>query len=123
MIKFMIGIRVAMALLTNKLTFVKSLLALSKRFSLNFSLPKALMTKTPDKFSRIVKFNLSIKVCIILNFGNTTTIAITKTTTITTKIIPMIQVILGEFVIALYNAPTPIIGANNTILSIMTINA
>ena len=104
----MIGIIDTIVRLTNKLTLVKSLLALSNLCSLCSSFPKARITNIPDKFSLIVKFNLSINVTIM-------------TIKIIIKTNPMIQVIDGVLLKALINAPIPIIGAKHTILiNIMT---
>ena len=110
-----IGINEAIVRLTNKLTFVRSLLAFSNLSSLCFSLPNALITSIPERFSRIVKFKRSINDCTILNFG----ITIAKVTPIKQKITnktkPIIQVIDGVLLKALIKAPIPIIGAKHTI--------
>ena len=115
----MIGIIEAIALLTNKLTFLRSWFALSNLSSLCFSLPKARMTNIPVKFSRIVKLSLSTSFWMILNFGKTTTKATMITPKITIKTIATIHVILGELLMALINAPIPMIGAKAMILNII----
>ena len=78
------------------------------------------MTRIPDKFSLIAKFNLSINCWTILNLG----IAIEKVTpntpkmTMTTK--KIIHVIDGEFLTAFIIPPIPLIGASIHILTIIT---
>ena len=93
-INIIIGIIEAIDLLTNKFKFVTSLLALSKRSSLCFSLPKAR---------------------IILNFGITTANATAITPKITRITTAMIHVIDGDSFKTLIKAPIPIIGAKHTI--------
>ena len=116
-----IGIINVITLFVNNCVPVRSLLAASNLFSSSFSLPKALITNTPVNISLEIRFNLSIRDCIILNLGiaiptNIITRLI-KTTTASTIIQFRPVFVFNTFVIP----PIARIGAYNTILKNNTV--
>ena len=69
MIRVIKGIMATMARLVNSWVPISSLLALSKRSSSKVSRLNARTGITPVKISRLTRFSLSTRVCMILNFG------------------------------------------------------
>ena len=121
MISIIAGIIHDIILFTNIFTFVKSWFATSNLSSSNFSLLNARITPSPVSISLVTKFNLSTKLCNILNLG-ITTVNITKTIPKThTTPRPIIQLIDRFVLKAFIIPPIAINGAKNTILSIITI--
>ena len=107
----MAGIITAITLLTNRFVFVKSIFAFSNLPTSNFCVLNALITSIPSIFSRVTKFNLSIRFCTALNFGiaseNRSKMIPSKVIT-ATPIIHDIEVLLE---IAFIIPPIPKIGA------------
>ena len=105
------GIIVTMTRATNRLVSVRSRLAMSNRCASSCCLLKARTTIMPDRFSRVTRFSLSIRLCMILNFGremlNTTRIRLSSATTATARIHHM----FGAVSSARMTAPIPMIGA------------
>ena len=106
------GIIIDIALFTNKLVFIKSLLATSNLASSFFSLLNALITGNPVRISLETSFNLSIKSCNFLNLviaiANRVP-TINRIANIATPIIHAIE--LSVLVSTLTNPPIPMIGA------------
>ena len=69
MMRVIKGIMATMARLVNNWVPISWRLALSKRSSSNFSRLNARTGITPVRISRLTRFSLSTKVCMILNFG------------------------------------------------------
>ena len=69
MIRVIKGIMATMARLVNSWVPIRSLLALSKRCSSNFSRLKARTGMMPVRISRLTRFSRSTSVCMILNLG------------------------------------------------------
>ena len=66
------GIMATIVRLVNSWVFIRSVLALSKRFSSNSSRLNARMGIMPVRISRLTRFSRSTKTCICLNFGMAT---------------------------------------------------
>ena len=69
MMRVIKGIMATMARLVNSWVLIRSLLALSKRSSSNFSRLKARTGMMPVRISRLTRFRRSTRFCMILNFG------------------------------------------------------
>ena len=69
MIRVIKGIMATMARLVNSWVPISSLLALSKRSSSKVSRLNARTGITPVRISRLTRFSLSTRACMILNFG------------------------------------------------------
>ena len=111
MISIITGIISTMTRLTNRLVLVRSLLALSKRFSSNGCLLKARITIMPDRSSRVTRLRRSIRLCTILNFGRVIEkmVRIIPSRTMTARaMIHHMEVLLPT---ALITPPTPMMGA------------
>ena len=115
------GIIVIITRATNNPVLVRSRLAISKRPASSSCLLKARMTIMPERFSRVTRFILSMSSCINLNFGTEieNTIRINPRSTMTARAIS--HHMLGLLSIARITPPTPMIGANKTILMNMKI--
>ena len=74
MMRVIKGIMATMARLVNSWVLIRSLLALSKRSSSNFSRLKARTGMMPVRISRLTRFNRSTSFCMILNLGMATLI-------------------------------------------------
>ena len=72
MMRVIKGIMATMARLVNSWVLIRSLLALSKRSSSNFSRLKARTGMMPVRISRLTRFSRSTSVCMILNLGMAT---------------------------------------------------
>ena len=111
MIKVIAGIKNTITRFVNNCVLLTSIFALSKRFFSKSSVPKALITVMPFKFSLATKFSLSINFCIILNLG----IAMTKMTPTNKNSSPqakaIIQLIEGDVFTAIAVPPIAITGA------------
>jgi len=90
-ISIMIGIINVIARFTNRFVFIRSIFALSNRFSSCFSVLNALITGSPVNISLITRFTLSTNFCRLLNFGIATANKTKTTKAIKTTARPMIQ--------------------------------
>ena len=106
---------------TNNDVFVRSLFALSKRSSSNFSLPNARITGIPVRISLDTRLTRSTRSCMILNFGSAIAINTPRTTrmpaTATTITHPMLAPLSTTFMIP----PTARTGAYKTMRSNITV--
>ena len=75
MIRVINGIMATIVRLVKSCVFIRSVLALSKRSSSNFSRLKARMGMMPVRISRLTRFSRSTRACICLNFGMATFIS------------------------------------------------
>ena len=104
--KFSMGFRVAMVRCTYKPVSVMSLLAMSKRSSSSFSLPKARMTSMPVRLSRATRFRRSVSFCMIWNLGTTSLKVTTCSARSSTTAMATIQLMLAHFLRAMMMPPT-----------------
>ena len=111
MTSIMSGIMKAMTRLTNSIVLVRSVLALSKRFSSNSCRLNARITIMPDRFSRITRFSRSIRVCIRRNRGITIENTVRIRPMITTTASAMIHHMDRSLLTARMMPPTAMIGA------------
>ena len=119
MISIIVGIINVIHLFTNRLVFVRSIFAFSKRSSSCFSRLNARITGIPVRISRETRFRRSISVCSLVNFG----IATWNNTKITIRIrptaTPRIHVMEESVFNTLITPPIPRIGAYRTIRNII----
>ena len=111
MMSIMIGIVMLITRWVKRFVRVRSSFALSKRASSNFSFVNARTTSMPLKFSRLTRFNLSVKRCKLLNFGIATFKSTTTRHSSTMTASAMIQLSETLFCSAKIMPPTPMIGA------------
>ncbi|MPN34226.1 hypothetical protein SDC9_181719 [bioreactor metagenome] len=111
MISIMRGIMTTMTRVTKSMVPVRSLFALSKRFSSCPCMSKALMTIMPVRFSRTTRLSRSMSFWMLLNRGRATanTTAITPRMRATAR--AMIHHIDEALPVALITPPMPMIGA------------
>ena len=111
MTSIMIGIVMLITRWVKRFVRVRSSFALSKRASSNFSFVNARTTSIPLKFSRLTRFNRSVKRCKLLNFGIATFKSTTTRHSSTMTASAMIQLSETLFCSAKIMPPTPMIGA------------
>ena len=120
MTSIMTGIINVIARFTNRFVFIRSLFALSKRFSSYFSVLNARITESPVRISLVTRFRRSTMFCKILNFGIATINNTNTSRSMSTTASPMIHDISTLVRNTLMIPPAAMIGAYITILSNIT---